>query len=194
MTEFKNPKLERFNEKKESNNIGFDLNNLSMKQFQAFLILNSHSGEELSVLVKVINSELKLKNKNKGYDHIKKVCEAGYAYKRKVEENGKIVTRVYVSIKVKKEYNKMFIPTMEITKKMVEEALEDYLNEFRDLDKIRKDYKAYSIEIIKAVQNLALNTSSKNFTKKQFIKRINDTIMGHYKAKMFKLGVWTDLI
>ena len=194
MTEFKKPKLERFNEKKELNNIGFDLNNLSMKQFQAFMILNSHSGEELSVLVKAVSSELKLKNKNKGYDYITKVCEAGYAYKRKVKENGKIVTRVYVSIKVKKEYNKLFIPTIEITKKMIKEVLKDYLNEFRDLDKIRKEYKAYSVEIIKAVQELALNTSSKNTTQKQFLKKINDTIMGHYKAKMFKLGLWVDLI
>lgn len=194
MVKFKKSNQKGSKEKKEPDDIGFDLNNLSMKPFQAFLILNSNSGEELSALVKAVSSELKLKDQNKGYDYIDKVCKAGYAYKRKVEENKKIVTKVYVNTKIRKEYNKMFIPTIEITKKTVKEAIKDYINDFRDLDKIRKDYKAYSIEIIKAVQDLALNTSSKNFTKKQFLKRINDTIMGHYKAKMFKLGLWADLI
>lgn len=193
MAKFKKPKQNSSKEKIKSENIGFDLNNLSMKPFQAFLILKSQSGAELSVLVKAVSSELKLKNQNKAYEYIDKACKAGYAYKRKVEEGGKNVTRVYVSVKVKKEYNKLFIPTIEITKETIQEALEDYLNEFRDLDKIRKGYKAFSIEIITAVQDLARNTTLKNLTKKQFLERIYDTIMGYYKSKMFKLEIWSDL-
>lgn len=186
----KKPSHKPSKERIESKDTSFDLNYLSMKDFKAFLILLSHSGEKLSVLVKKVNSELKFQNRNEGYKNIDRLCQLRYAYKRDVKENGKRVKRVYVSARIKKKYNKVFIPTIDNTKKMIKEVLKDYFNEIQDLDKIQEEFKAYTEIIINAVQELVLKTSPKNFKSKQFLELINNTIMGYYKTEMFKLQIW----
>lgn len=52
----------------------FNLKKLSMREFEAFMILLMHEGEEQSILKKLIDLEFDHKSTTKGYDYINNLC------------------------------------------------------------------------------------------------------------------------
>jgi len=57
-----------------SNDKVFELNQLSMREFEAFLILLMHEGEEQSTLKRLIDLEFDHQSSTKAYDYINNLC------------------------------------------------------------------------------------------------------------------------
>ena len=76
----------------------FNLSQLSMREFEAFMILLMHEGEEQSILKKLIDLEFNHKSPTKGYDYINHLCRN----KVLMETAGKPEIK-YLSNKVLKE-------------------------------------------------------------------------------------------
>jgi len=57
-----------------SNDKAFEINELSMREFEAFMILLMHEGEEQSTLKRLIDLEFDYKSSTKAYDHINNLC------------------------------------------------------------------------------------------------------------------------
>lgn len=172
----------------------FNLENLTMKDFRVFLLLLLHSGEELSVLKKIINAEFNLQGRTKGYDYINKVCEAGYAYKRKVNVNGKKVTKIFVSLRIRKAYNNLFVPTIENTRKIIKEVLKDYLKEFNNINQMSQKLVDLSENIIKSVESLISKTPPQLLTSEKFIEKLSHEIRSTCRAELIDLELFSKRI
>lgn len=172
----------------------FNLENLTMKDFRVFMILLLHSGEELSDLSKAVNAEFNLQNRTKGYDYINKVCNAGYAYKRKVNVNGKKVTKVYVSLRIRKAYNNLFGPTIENTRKIIKEIIKDYLKEFNNINQISQKLVDLSENTIKSVEGLISKTPPKLLTSEKFLEKLSHEIRSTCRAELIDLELFSKRI
>lgn len=162
-----------------------------MKDFRVFLILLLHSGEDLSVLSKAINAEFNLRSRTKGYSYINKICRAGYAYKRKINVDGKRTTKVYVNLKTRAAYNSLFAPTIETTRKVIEEVVKDYLKEFSNINQVSQKLLTLSENNIETVKQLISKTSPKKLTNDKFFEEISSEIRATCRSELFKLEMYS---
>ena len=179
---------------KKTTDYDFNLEDLTMKDFRVFLILLLYSGEELSVLKKVVNAEFNLQGRTKGYDYIKKVCKAGYAYKRRVNVDGKRVTKIYVSLKTRKAYNDLLAPTIENTRKVIKEVIKDYLKEFNNIEKMSQKLVNISESNIKAVEDYITKTSPKLLTSEKNIEKLSNDIRSTCRSELIDLELFSKRI
>jgi len=169
----------------------FDLNNLSMREFEAFLIFLRHEGEELSVLKKFIDLSFNHTSRTKGYDYINILCGKGLAFKKTATEKGKNVTRIFIRKKIRKEYEKFVLPTIGSIKESLKDVFEEYIDDLKDVEKIREKFRAYTENVILSISHLLVNEPVKSLNSKRFHKKLNDTIWKYFKAEMLKYEMFS---
>ena len=166
----------------------FRMDNFSFREFETFLILLSHDGKELSVIKKFIDERFEHKSRTKGYDYINVLCkdeEKGVANKKKAIENGKSITRIFVKQEARRNYEKFILPTISNTK-VAQDSLLKEIREISSLDTIREKLRSYTETLIDTFIELIENTPATAIRSKRFLKRIEDTIWGYFKAEMLK--------
>jgi len=174
-----------------SNKNSFNLNNLSMREFEAFLIFLRHEGGELSVLKKFIDLSFDHKSRTKGYDYINILCRKGFAYKKTTLEKGKKVTRIYIRKKIRNEYEKFILPTIVSIKESLKDVFEEYIDDLKDVEKIREKFRAYTENVIVSISNLLVNEPVKSLNSKRFQKKLYDTIFKYFRAEMLKYEMFS---
>jgi len=190
----------------------FDLRQLSMREFEAFMILLMHEGEEQSILKQLIDIEFDHKSQTKGYDYINNFCKYIYekkttiegkqeeepkirrkpfAYKKKTTVAGKKVIRIYVKPKIRKEYEKFILPTIGSIKESLKDVFEEYIDGLKDVEKIREKFRAYTETVILSINNLLVNEPVKSLNSKRFQKKLYDTIWKYFRAEMLKYEMFS---
>ena len=180
---------------------------LSMREFETFLVLLKNEGIEQSILKILIDQEFNYSSQTKGYDHISILCKPQikdinnpkkkipnpkwFAEKKKLEENGKKVTRIYARPSIKKKYQKYMLGTMNNIDEALNEIISEYIEGIKEEDKIREKFKAYTETIILALSKLISDPSSKNLTNEAFQKRIYDTIWKYYRSEILKYELFS---
>ena len=173
------------------NKTSFNLNNLSMREFEAFLIFLRHEGEELSVLKKFIDLSFNYTSRTKAYDYINSLCKKGLAYKKTTLEKGKKVTRIFVRKKIRKEYEKFILPSIGSIKESLKDVFEEYIDDFKDVEKIREKFRAYTETVLLSINNLLANEPAKTLKSKRFQKKLNDKIWKYFRAEMLKYEIFS---
>jgi predicted transcriptional regulator len=174
-----------------SSKSSFNLNDLSMREFEAFLIFLKHEGEEFSVLKKFIDLSFKYTSRTKAYDYINSLCKKGLAYKKTTLEKGKKVTRIFITKKIRKEYEKFILPTIVNTKETLKNVFKEYIDDLKDVEKIREKFRAYTENVIVSISNLLVNEPVKTLNSKRFHKKLNDTIWRYFRAEMLKYEMFS---
>jgi predicted transcriptional regulator len=169
-----------------SNKNSFNLNNLSMREFEAFLIFLKHEGEELSVLKKFIDLSFNYTSRTKAYDYINSLVRKGLVYKKTTTEKGKNITRIFIRKQIRKEYEKFILPTIGSIKESLKDVFEEYIDDLKDVEKIREKFRAYTENVILSISNLLENEPVKTINSKRFQKKLYDTIFGYFRAEMLK--------
>ena len=169
----------------------FNLRQLSMREFETFMILLMHEGEELSILKKFIDLEFDHKGDNrKAYDYINNLCKKNFAYKI-FPVKGKQVRRIYVETEIRKKYEKFMLPTISSLNDSINDIVKDYIESIKEEDKIRAKFKAYTETIIIALNDLLTDTPVKTLNSKSFQKKIYDTIWKYFRAEILKYEVFS---
>ena len=169
----------------------FKITDFSFREFQTFLILLKHEGEELSKLKKLIDLEFEYKSRTKGYDHIKSVCSKGIAYKKVNLKEGKKETRIFINKAIRKEYENFILPTIEDTTKAIKNLYQDNINDLRDLEIIQDKFKTYTEIIIDAIQNILKKTAVVVIKSEKFQSKIRTIIWKYFKAEMLRYEMFS---
>lgn len=173
-----------------SNKNSFNLNNLSMREFEAFLIFLRHEGEELSVLKKFIDLSFNYTSRTKAYDYINSLCKKGLAYKKTTLEKGKKVTRIFIRKKIRKEYERFILPTIGSIRESLKDVFEEYIDDLKDVEKIREKFRAYTETVLLSINNLLVNEPVKTLNSKRFQKKLYETIWKYFRTEMLKLQIF----
>ncbi|MFX0058796.1 MAG: hypothetical protein ACFE8J_10905 [Candidatus Heimdallarchaeota archaeon] len=173
------------------NNGKFSITDFSFREFQTFLILLKHEGEELSTLKNIIDIEFEFKSRTKGYDHINNLYNRGIAYKKVHLENGKKITKMFINKQIRKEYENLIIPTINDMKNALHNLYKTNSNDLKNLEIIHEKFKSYTQNIITAIQTLIKNTDIVTIKNQQFQKKINDLIWKYFKAEMLKYEMFS---
>ncbi|NHJ20129.1 MAG: hypothetical protein EAX91_04235 [Candidatus Lokiarchaeota archaeon] len=185
----------------------FVFRTLSMREFETLLILLRNDGIEQSILKILIDQEFGYESETKGYDHIRILCKKKikdpdnaekyitnpkcFAQKKKIKENGRNVTRIYVEAEFKKKYEKYMLSTISNLDDSVNEIIQEYIEGIREEDKVREKFKAYTETIILALGKLISESSSKSMSSERFQKKVYDTIMRYYRSEVLKYEVFS---
>ncbi|MBY9014652.1 MAG: hypothetical protein KGD68_03075 [Candidatus Lokiarchaeota archaeon] len=169
----------------------FNLRKLSMREFEAFMILLMHEGEVLSILKQIIDTEFDHKSPTKGYDYINNLCTKGFADKKKTTLKGKQVIRIYVKSTIRKNYDKFMLPTISNVNESLNDLIKDYIEDIKDENKIREKFKAYTENIILAINNLITDAPVKTLSSQRFHRRIYDTIWKYFRSEILKYEVFS---
>lgn len=180
--------------KKEKKKGIFDLNSLTSREFQSFLIILEFEGNSIPVLKTKIKNQFKHKSRTKAYDYINGLCNKGLVYKKKITENGKNYVNIHVNKKIRSEYEKLIVPTLSSTKNTVKELLQDNLDIIEDMDKNREKYKNYTETILTDIKDLIATTPINAIKNKRFQKKIDDHIWTFYRAEMLKSEMFSKKI
>jgi len=180
-----------FTKSPSSSKNSFNLKNLSMREFETFLIFLRHEGKELSVLKKFIDLSFDHTSRTKGYDYINILCRKGFAHKRTTPEKGKNVTRIFIRKKVRNEYEKFILPTIGSVKESLKDVFEEYIDDLKDVEKIREKFRAFTENIILSVNSLLVNEPVKTLKSKRFQKKLNDLIWRYFRAEMLKYEMFS---
>jgi hypothetical protein len=169
----------------------FNLNDLSMREFEVFLIFLKHEGEESSVLKKFIDLSFEYTSRTKAYDYINSLCKKEYAYKETTLEKGKNVTRIFIRKQIRKEYEKFILPTIGNIKESLKDVFEEYIDDLKDVEKIREKFRVYTENVILSINNLLVNEPVKTLNSKRFQKKLNDMIWRYFRAEMLKYEMFS---
>jgi len=180
-----------FKKNPSSNKNSFNLINLSMREFETFLIFLSYEGEELSVLKKFIDLSFEYTSRTKAYDYINSLCKKDLAYKKTTLEKGKKVTRIFIRKKIRKEYEKFILPTIGSIKESLKDVFEEYIDDLKNVEKVREKFRAYTETIILSINNLLVNEHVITLDNKRFQKKIYDTIWKYFRAEMLKYEMFS---
>ena len=164
----------------------FKLNDYTLREFETFLIILAHEGNELRELKKEVDKSFQHKSRTKGYDYINDICKKGLAYKKSIYENGKKQTKVFVNDEARKIYEKFIIPTISDTKKAAIDFFKDKLRELNDLELVRKRFINYTEGLIEEIKELIENTSASAIKKKRFLKTVENRIWTHSKGEILQ--------
>ena len=172
------------NENNQKKNTTFDLNSLSSREFQAFLILLTFEGNKIPILKTLIDLQFGHKSRTKGYDYINGLVKKGLVYKKNNVDHGKTYVSIYVNKKIRIEYEKLIVPTLSNTKNIVRELLQDNLNIIKDMEKNREKFRNYTETIINAVNDLFSTNFSSTIKNKRFQKKLDEHIWKYYRAEI----------
>jgi hypothetical protein len=195
-----------------SKDSAFNIRDLSMREFEAFMILLNHDGIEQSILKSLIDLEFGHTSPTKGYDYINNLCNKVtkkekttvdgkqvirtyvrpiFAYKKKTIIEGKQVIRIYVKPIIRKNYEKFILPTISSVSESLNAIIKDYVNGIKEEEKIREKFKVYTETIILSIKNLITNTPVKTLSSQRFQRKMNETIMRYYRAEILKYEVFS---
>lgn len=184
----------------------FSLDNFTLREFETFLILLAHNGKELSILKEFIKKRFNHKSRTKGYDYINALCKKGklkVAYKENEVEDGKNVTRVFVQEEARTNYETFILPTIS-NMELARDNLIKKIKEISSLNTIREKFRNYTETLIDHFKDLERDhfkatlkdvkshikdaelTSKMSIKNTKFLKRIEDTIWGYFRAEMLK--------
>jgi len=185
----------------------FDLRQLSMREFEAFMILLMHEGEEQSILKQLIDIEFDHTSSTKGYDYINNLCKdiyekkedeeepkirrKAFAYKKKTTVEGKQVTRIYVKPIIRKKYEKFILPTVSSLKESLNDIIKEYTDSIKEEEKIRDKFKAFTETIILTLKDLITDAPVKTLSSKRFQTKIYDMIWKYYRSEVLKYEVFS---
>lgn len=169
----------------------FNLNILSMREFEAFMILLIYEGEEQSILKKLIDLEFDHKSPTKAYDYINNLCKKGFAYKKKVPSKGKNIIRIYIRANIRRKYEKFILPTVNSIEDSLKEVIKDYIEGIKEEEKVREKFKAYTETIILALNDLITNIPVKTLSSQKFQRKMYDTIWKYYRSEILKYEVFS---
>ena len=179
------------NENNKKSKPKFDLNSLTSREFQAFLILLTFEGNNIPVLKTTIDTQFGHKSRTKGYDYINDLCQKGLVYKKINIEKGKKYVSIHVNKKVRSEYEKLVVPTLSNTKNIIKELIQDNLDIFKDIDKNREKLKSYTETLIDAVNDLIRITPTKSLKHERFQKKLEAYVWKYYRAEVLKATMFS---
>jgi hypothetical protein len=130
-------------------------------------------------------------SRTKGYDYINILCRKGFAYKKTTLEKGKKVTRIFIRKQIRKEYEKFILPTIGTIKESLKDVFEEYIDGFKDVEKIREKLRAYTETVILSINDLFVNEPVKTLNSKGFQKKLNETIWKYFRAEMLKYEMFS---
>ncbi|NVM17129.1 MAG: hypothetical protein HWN80_05385 [Candidatus Lokiarchaeota archaeon] len=169
----------------------FDLKKLSMREFEAFMILLMHEGEVQPIIKLLIDTEFDHKSQTKGYDYINNLCKKGFAFKKKTTVKGKNVIRIHVRASIRKKYEKFMLPTISSLNDSLHDIIKEYMYEIKEEEKIRDKFKVYTETIILALNDLINSTPVKTLNSQRFQKKIYDTIWKYFRSEILKYEVFS---
>lgn len=185
----------------------FDISQLSMREFEAFMIFLIHDGEVQSTLKQLIDLEFNHKSSTKGYDYINNLCREkvikeetpgkppiirpAFAKKKTTIVKGKQETRIYVRSTIRKKYEKFILPTINSLNDSINDIIKEYTKSIKEEEKIRDKFKAYTETIILALNDLLTDTPAKILSSKRFQKKMNAKIWKYYRSEVLKYEVFS---
>ena len=172
-------------------NNAFNLRQLSMREFEAFMILLMHEGEEQSIFKQLIDMDFDHKSPTKGYDYINNLCKKGFAYKKKTTVKGKQETKIYIRSTIRKSYERFILPTVSSLRESLNDIIKDYIDSITNEEKIRDKFKTFTETIILALKDLITDAPVKTLSSKRFQKKIYDMIWKYYRSEVLKYEVFS---
>ena len=172
-------------------NNAFNLRQLSMREFEAFMILLMHEGEEQSIFKQLIDMDFDHKSPTKGYDYINNLCKKGFAYKKKTTVKGKQETKIYIRSTIRKNYERFILPTVSSLRESLNDIIKDYIDSITNEEKIRDKFKTFTETIILALKDLITDAPVKTLSSKRFQKKIYDMIWKYYRSEVLKYEVFS---
>jgi len=182
----------------------FNLRDLSMREFEALLIILKDEGKELSVVKtaidlqfeensKYIRKENENQSRTKGYDYINNLFKKGFIDKEitKPATGGKRTVRIYVRKKIRSEYERLILPTISDLSESIKKLFKDYMDEIKEEEKIMAKFRAYTENILQGINHVLEDTPTKNLNKKKFQRKIGDTIWRYFRAEMLKIEMFS---
>ena len=204
-----------------SNDQAFKLNQLSMREFEAFLILLMHEGEEQPTLKRLIDQEFDHKSSTKAYDYINNLCrnkvllktagklEIKYLKDKELKETtreltiirrsfahkkktkGQTKTRIYIKSAIRKDYEKFILPTVNNLRDSLSDIIKEYVDGIKEEEKIRDKFKVYTETIILALSDLIMDIPVKTLSSKRFQKKMYDMIWKYYRSEVLKYDIFS---
>ncbi len=173
-------------------NIGtFSLKNLSMREFEALLIILKNEGKELPVIKTAIDTKFEHTSRTKGYDYINNLAKKGMVDKKETKTGGKRIVRIYVKKKVRSEYERLILPTVKNFTESIKKLSKDYMDEIKEEKKLMEKFRSYTESIIQAINKVVEDTPTKNLNKKKLQRKIGDTIWRYFRAEMLKIEMFS---
>ena len=171
----------------------FSLQNLSMRELEALLIILKDDGKELAVIKTAIDVKFDHQSRTKGYDYINNLCKKGFTIKKifRPAEGGKKIVRIYVKKKVRSEYEKLIIPTVKNLNASIKKLSKDYMIEIKEEEKLREKFRFYTETILNAINSVLEEATPKSFTKKKLQRKITDTMWRYFRAEMLKTEMFS---
>jgi len=175
------------------NGENFSLRNLSMREFEALLIILKDDGDELAVLKAAIDTRFNLESRTKGYDYIRNLCNKNFTVKKisQPAAGGKRTVRIYVRKKVRSEYEKLILPTIRDLNDSIKKLFKDYMTEIKEEEKLREKFRSYTETILQAINNVLEETPTKSLNNKRIQKKIVDIIWRYFRAEMLKIEMFS---
>jgi len=173
-------------------NIGtFSLKNLSMREFEALLIILKDEGKSLPVIKTAIDTRFNHQSRTKGYDYINNLVKKGMVDKKEITTGEKKVVRIYVRKKIRREYEKLILPTITDLNDSIKKLFTDYMSEIKEEEKLMEKFRAYTEIILQGINHVLEDTPTKNLNKKKFQRKIGDTIWRYFRAEMLKIEMFS---
>ena len=173
-------------------NIGtFSLKNLSMREFEALLIILKDEGKALPVIKTAIDTRFNHKSRTKGYDYINNLVKKGMVDKKEIITGDKRVVRIYVRKKIRREYEKLILPTITDLNDSIKKLFKDYMEEIKEEEKLMEKFRSYTEIILQAINHLLEDTPTKALNKKKLQKKLADTIWRYFKAEILKIKMFS---
>ena len=165
---------------------------LSIREFEALLIILKDEGEELPVVKAAIDTKFGIKSRTKGYFYINNLDKKGFIIKEETinDADGKREVRLYVKKKIRSEYERLILPTITDLHDSIKKLFKDYMNEIKEEEKLREKFRSYTETILQAINNVLEETPTKALNKK-LQKKITDTIWRYFRAEMLKIEMFS---
>jgi len=164
-----------------------------MRELEALLIVLKHDGTELTVLKAAIDREFEHLSRTKGYDYINSLCKKGFTEKKitKPAGGGRRTVRIYVIKKVRREYERLILPTVKNLNNSIKRLFKDYMDEIKEEEKLREKFRLYTETILQAINGMLEETPTKSVNKKKLKKKITDTMWRYFRAEMLKVEMFS---
>jgi len=171
----------------------FSLRNLSMRELEALLIVLKDDGTELAVLKAAIDKQFGYVSRTKGYDYINSLCKKGFTEKKitKPAAGGKRTVRIHVIKKVRREYERLILPTVKNLNNSIKRLFKDYMAEIKEEENLREKFRFYTETILQAINGMLEESPTKSVNKKKLQKKITDTMWRYFRAEMLKVEMFS---
>jgi len=166
---------------------------LSMREFEAFLIILKDEGKELSVIKTAIDTKFGIISRTKGYFYINNLDKKGFIKKEETinDTDGKREVRIYIKKKIRKDYEKLILPTITDLSESIKKLFKDYMNEVKEEEKLMEKFRVYTETILQAINTVLEDTPTKNLNKKKLQRKIGDTMWRYFRAKMLEIEMFS---